>query len=140
MSMNVCALVVDDSKIMRKLVMRALKETRLAHFTFVEAEDGEDALAKFDPETIQICLVDWNMPKMNGGDFIRAMRAISEDTPVVMVTTERTMSRVEEAMDKYGADSYVVKPFTPDILKQKIEPLFQKLSSGGFFSRLVAGG
>jgi two-component system, chemotaxis family, chemotaxis protein CheY len=139
--MDVCALIVDDSKIMRKLVMRSLTETKLANFTFIEAEDGLDALDKYDPATIQICFVDWNMPKMTGIEFVRAMREQSKETLAVMVTTERTMGRVEEAMDEAGADSYVVKPFTAEVLKQKIEPLFEKLKSsgGGFFSKLASG-
>jgi len=136
--MEICALVVDDSAIMRKLVMRSLRQSGLATFSFVEAADGQDALDKFDPGKVQICFVDWNMPKMTGVDFVRKLRETCKDVPVVMVTTERTMGRIEEAMDDAGADSYIVKPFTPDVLRQKLEPLFAEMSSskGGFFSRL----
>jgi len=140
--MDICALVVDDSKIMRKLVMRSLRQTSLANFTFVEAEDGQDALDKFAASKVQICFVDWNMPRRTGIEFVRALRKDhSKDVPVVMVTTERTMGRIEEAMDDAGADSYIVKPFTADVLKQKLGPIFSKLSSssGGFFSKLAAG-
>lgn len=137
--MDICALIIDDSAIMRKLVMRSLRQSGLGNFTFVEAQDGQDALDKFDPAKIQICFVDWNMPVMTGIEFVRNIRAKWTDShvPAVMVTTERTMGRIEEAMDEAGADSYIVKPFTPDVLRQKLEPLFATLSSGGgFFSKL----
>lgn len=141
--MELCALVVDDSKIMRQLVMRSLRESRLAEFTFLEAEDGQDALDKFNAnaDKIGICFVDWNMPKMTGIEFVRQLRATAKrHVPVVMVTTERTMGRIEEAMDQAHADSYVVKPFTTDVLRQKIEPLITQLAAPatGFFSKLVS--
>jgi two-component system, chemotaxis family, chemotaxis protein CheY len=138
------ALVVDDSGIMRKLVMKALAESRLAQFEFTEATDGEDALAKFNPETIDLVLVDWNMPKMNGVDFVRKVRALGckRRVPIVMVTTENTMGKVEEALNDAGADSYICKPFTADVLKQKLGPLFEKMAAPapkvGFFSKLLS--
>jgi two-component system chemotaxis response regulator CheY len=141
--MIVRALVVDDSGIMRKLVMRALAESRLAQFEFTEATDGEDALAKFDAEKIDLVLVDWNMPKMSGIDFVHAVRTkFAKHTPIVMITTESTMGKVEEALASGGADSYVCKPFTTDVLTQKLTPLFEKMAAPppktGFFSKLAA--
>ena len=64
-------LVVDDSRIMRTLVMQSLTKTKLAEFTFVEAEDGADALAKFDPAKIDIVFADWNMLNMTGVEFVK---------------------------------------------------------------------
>jgi two-component system chemotaxis response regulator CheY len=142
----ISAMVVDDSGIMRKLVMRAITESKLAEFLFTEAADGADALAKFNPETTQMLFVDWNMPNMNGIDFIRKIRAIEKKhTPVVMITTERTVGKVEEAMESAGVDAYICKPFTAPVLTEKLRPLVRKLreaeppppAPGGFFSKLV---
>ena len=139
--MDINALVIDDSGIMRKMVMRTLNQTGLANFSFTEAVDGLDALEKFDPNTIDIAFVDWNMPNMSGIDFIRKLHEnISEHVPIVMITTEGTMGKVEEALDEAGVDTYVVKPFTAEILQKKLEPLFAKLAKGakkpkGFFGK-----
>ncbi|MCD6365702.1 MAG: response regulator [Planctomycetes bacterium] len=140
MEMN--ALVVDDSGIMRKMVMRSLTETALAEFKFTEARDGLDALEKFN-DSVDIMFVDWNMPNMSGIDFLRKVRdSETEHTPAVMITTESTMGKVEEALDEVGVDCFIVKPFTPESLKVKLSPLFEKLTSSpqkaGFFSRLAA--
>lgn len=142
--MMIRALVVDDSGIMRKMVMRSLAESRLAQFTFTEGVDGADALTKFNPDLIDMIFVDWNMPNMSGIDFVRNVRAACKrHVPIVMITTESTMAKVEEALDGAGVDSYVCKPFTTDVLKQKLTPLFEKLTAasqpkGGFFSKLAA--
>lgn len=138
------AMVVDDSGIMRKLVMAALRDSKLAEFTFTEAVDGADALSKFDPETIQCLFVDWNMPNMNGIDFVRKARQVQKrHVPIVMVTTESTMGKVEEALDQAGADCFIVKPFTVEGLQSKLQSLIEKLEQGeqkpaGFFGRLAA--
>ena len=108
------ALVIDDSRVMRNMVMQSLQKTKLADFTFIEAEDGVDALAKFNPSEIHIAFVDWNMPNMTGVDFVRKVRAMgnADDIPMVMVTSEKSMGKVQEALDEAGADSYLCKPFT----------------------------
>ena len=139
---NVNALVIDDSGIMRKLVMRTLSETRLALFRFIEAGDGVEGLAKFEANEVDIMFVDWNMPNMTGIDFVRNVRAREKGhTPIVMVTTESTMGKVEEALDGAGADSYVVKPFTKEVMQQKLAPLFEQMSKpakgAGFFGKLA---
>ena len=141
--MDIRAMIVDDSGIMRKMVIRGLTQTKLANFAFIEAKDGADALEKFDPEQIDMLFVDWNMPNMSGIEFIRAVRTKEkEHTPVVMITTENTMGKIEEALDEAKVDCFVVKPFTPDILTKKLEPLFDKLSEeskkGGFFGKLAS--
>jgi len=140
--MDIHALVVDDSGIMRKMVMRSLTETGLANFTYTEAVDGADALEKFNDDTIDMMFVDWNMPNLSGIDFIKQIRVKeSSHTPTVMITTESTMAKVEEALDDAGVDCFVVKPFTTDVLLKKLEPLFEKIkdsSSGGFFGKMAA--
>ncbi len=140
--MQINALIVDDSGIMRKMVMRSLVESELAQFTFTEAVDGLDALKKFDSKKTAMMFVDWNMPNMSGIEFVKKIRATEKHhVPVVMITTEGTMGKVEEALDEAKVDSYIVKPFTTEMLKKKLYPLFAKFAdkkqAKGFFGKLA---
>lgn len=141
--MDINALVVDDSGIMRKLVMRNLTESEIAQFTFTEAKDGVDGLEKLDPKNTDMIFLDWNMPNMNGIEFVRRVRnTIEEHIPIVMITTEGTMGKIEETLDDAGADGYIVKPFTVDILRKKLKPILEEMGkgkkkSGGFFGKLA---
>jgi len=142
------ALVIDDSGIMRKMVMRALTESGLAQFTFTEASDGLAGLEKFNADRPDIVFVDWNMPNLSGIDFVREIRKTETGhVPIVMVTSERTLGKIEEALDSAGADGYIGKPFTPEVLQKKLAPLFQEMrggsrshakAAGGFFGKLAA--
>jgi len=142
--MNVNALVIDDSGIMRKLVMKSLGETRLAVFTFQEAKDGLEALALFKAGKFDMLFCDWNMPNMNGLDLIKRIRyELKSKVPVVMITTEGTMDKPEEALNTGQVDSYIVKPFTAEAVGHKIAPLLQKMSElkknpPSVFARLAA--
>ncbi len=109
------ALVVDDSKIMRSAVKRTLNQLMLAEFEYIEATDGEDALEKFS-EDIQIIFLDWNMPRMTGVEFSKAIRKKenTEHIPIIMVTAEKSMGKVDTALNDGGANAYVTKPFTAD--------------------------
>jgi two-component system chemotaxis response regulator CheY len=137
------ALVIDDSRVMRNMVMMSLKRALLADFTFVEAADGADALVKFDPAAIDICFVDWNMPNMTGVEFVKAARTKPGDrVPMVMVTSEQTAAKIEEALSAAGADAYVCKPFTPEVLQVKLQKVIAGLQeaaqakSGGLLAKL----
>ncbi|QJW98032.1 response regulator [Frigoriglobus tundricola] len=150
--MNLTALVIDDSRVMRNMVMQALQKARLAEFTFLEAQDGADGLTKFDPKTIDICFVDWNMPNMTGVEFVKKARSTGGafEVPMVMVTSERAVSKIEEALNAAGADAYICKPFTPEDMQVKLQKIMHKLETkkqpaaaagganggGGFFSGL----
>jgi two-component system chemotaxis response regulator CheY len=140
--MNIHALIVDDSGIMRKMVMRTLREADLANFTFTEAGDGVEALEKFDPKVHNMLFVDWNMPNMNGIDLIRKIRSSEKHhVPIVMITTESTMGKMDEAMGEVNVDKYIAKPFTAEGLQQRLGPLFEQLAAGqkkskGFFGKL----
>lgn len=142
--MEINAMVVDDSGIMRKMVMRSLTQTGLANFKFVEGTDGADALSKFEPGVTEMIFVDWNMPNMSGIEFVKKVRELEDEhTPVVMITTESTMGKVEEALEEAGVDCYIVKPFTPEVLQKKLEPMFKQIreagqSQGGFFAKLAS--
>lgn len=138
------ALVIDDSRVMRNMVMKTLEQSMLADFEFMEAEDGLDALEKFSPKSTDIVFVDWNMPNMSGIDFVREVRSQknTEHVPMIMVTSEKKMGKIEEALDNAGANSYICKPFTVEDVQRKIGKIIQEMpknrkKGGGFFSKLA---
>ncbi len=113
------ALVIDDSKAMRMILGRLLKTVG---FEVSEACHGRDALEKLgDGPPVDLALVDWNMPEMNGLDFVKAVRGSGNHAAMklMMVTTESELARVQAAIEA-GADEYVMKPFTPEVLKDKL--------------------
>ena len=114
-------LVIDDSVTMRRIFVNALN--RIGYCDTVEACDGEEALALFDA-SIDLIATDWNMPHMTGTEFTRAVRARADghDVPILMVTTRSVRADILEAV-KAGVNNYVLKPFTPAILKEKIEQM-----------------
>lgn len=114
------ALIVDDSSTMRRIIKKALQEMGMDS---VEAGDGNEALASLrSAPDIDFVLLDWNMPNMNGFDTLKAIKAdaATASIPVLMVTTEAERSQVVKAIQA-GAKQYVVKPFTTDILVEKIK-------------------
>lgn len=119
-------MLVDDSRTMRNIQRNILGQ--LGHTDVVEAVDGQDALNKVKGENPDLLLVDWNMPNMDGLTFIKAFREDNKTTPIIMVTTEAEKSRVIEAI-KAGVNNYVIKPFTPEILTQRIDETLSKTSA-----------
>lgn len=115
-------LAVDDSPTMRRIIINTLK--RAGFDDVVEATDGKDALAKLKIEKINFVITDWNMPEMDGLTFVTTLRSTDQfkNMPVLMVTTRSVKDDILEAM-KAGVNNYIVKPFTPDTLKQKIEQI-----------------
>ena len=112
-------LVVDDSSTMRRIVINTLKKAGFSEI--VEAGDGKEALGIMTSDKIDFVITDWNMPEMNGLEFVQAVRSDADlkDTPILMVTTRSVKEDILEAM-KAGVNSYIVKPFTPQTLKEKI--------------------
>jgi len=113
------ALVVDDSRAMRTILVRMLRGVGYEVF---EAENGQDALDILRTQTpLKLVLVDWNMPVMNGIDFIRAVRTElgERDLPIMMVTTESETNQVVRALAA-GANEYLMKPFTESGLIEKL--------------------
>lgn len=113
------ALVVDDSR-----VIRLLLGSRLAGLGYevIEAANGKEALAQLDQSPpVNLALIDWNMPVMNGLDCLRAIRADARysSLTVVMVTTETEMDHIVSALES-GANDYIMKPFTPEIIEEKL--------------------
>lgn len=116
------ALVVDDSRAMRVLLTRMLREIG---FEVTEAGDGSEALQALRSEKkIDIALVDWNMPEMSGFEFIREVRRDKafDRIRLMMVTTECGMDEIITAL-KAGADDYIMKPFTRDVIREKLAVL-----------------
>ena len=115
------ALIVDDSTTMRMVLKMHLK--RLG-FDVTEAINGRDALDRLkEMPKADLVMVDWNMPEMDGIAFIRAVRAEGYATlPLLMVTTNTDRAHVAQALDA-GADEYIMKPFTGDMIREKLEML-----------------
>jgi two-component system chemotaxis response regulator CheY len=111
-------LVVDDSATMRRIVVNSLQ--RVGFTEVVEAADGAEALEKLSG--IDFLITDWNMPKVSGAELTRAVRARddSRGLPIIMVTARSVRDDILTAMEA-GVDSYVVKPFTPQVLREKID-------------------
>ncbi|MCA9276174.1 MAG: response regulator [Phycisphaerales bacterium] len=120
-------LLIDDSKTMRNIQKSVLKQ--LGYTDIEEACDGQDALNKVPAFKPELCLVDWNMPNMDGLTFVKTFRQQDKSTPLIMVTTEAEKARVIEAI-KAGVNNYVVKPFTPDLLSERITETLAKCGVG----------
>ena len=120
MDLNMTVLIVDDFATMRRIIKGVLKE--LGFKNVIEAENGKVALAKLEKENVGLIISDWNMPEMQGIDFLKAVRSTPKfkDLPFIMVTAEGQKQNVVEAV-KAGVTNYIVKPFTPETLKKKLE-------------------
>lgn len=114
-------MVVDDSATMRRIVANSLKS--IGYSDIVEAADGIEALERCDG-SIELVITDWNMPNMGGLDLIKELRGREDtaSTPILMVTTRSVKDDLLEAVGA-GVSSYIVKPFTPQLLKEKIDEI-----------------
>ena len=112
-------LIVDDFATMRKIVRNVLRQINIENV--IEAENGKHALGMLDKETFDLIISDWIMPEMTGIDFLKACKEDEEKKkiPFIMVTAEAQKESVLEAI-KAGVDNYIVKPFTPDKLREVI--------------------
>ena len=110
-------LIVDDSKMIRRVAGRILKDL---NFTTGEAENGSQAMTVCRSAMPDAILLDWNMPVMDGMEFLKSLRKLrgGESPVVVFCTAERSIERISEALDA-GADEYVMKPFDSDIIESK---------------------
>lgn len=113
------ALIVDDSRMVRMVLGKMLGEMG---FDVLEACDGQEAIDRlYHGEHVDIMLVDWNMPVMNGYELVCAVRAnvLLGDIRIMMVTTETSMEHVQKALAA-GANEYLMKPFTKELLQEKL--------------------
>jgi two-component system chemotaxis response regulator CheY len=115
-------LVVDDSKTMRMIVKRTLRQAGFGDHDVIEAVNGKDGLEKVAADTPDLILCDWNMPEMNGMEFLQALKSDGKNIKFGFVTSEGTPEMVQSAMDN-GALFLISKPFTADTFKEKLEPV-----------------
>lgn len=116
------ALIIDDSRAMRMILAQTLKQLG---FQILEAANGQEGLARLREHGLpQVVLVDWNMPVMNGYEFVCAVRAEAAwaSLPIVMVTTETELPQVGTALEA-GVNEYVMKPFTRETIQEKLSLL-----------------
>jgi two-component system chemotaxis response regulator CheY len=114
-------LVVDDSVTMRRIVLNSLKA--IGHNDIIEAIDGRDAFVKLtSDDTINFVITDWNMPEVSGLELVKSIRSNPKTSaiPILMITTRGSKEDIMEALQS-KVNNYVVKPFTPQILREKIE-------------------
>jgi len=125
-------LIVDDSLTMRKIIRKSLDGLKEPPAEILEAADGVEALQLLRNEKLEIdlVLIDWNMPRLDGLGFLKQLRVISpfREIYVVMVTSQANRANVAEAL-RWGACDYVVKPFVPEVLHEKIRRISSKIES-----------
>lgn len=120
------ALVVDDSAVMRKILIGALSQAGITEVG--EAADGQQAVAAAAAGGIDLILMDCNLPNMLGIDAVKAIRSAGQAMPIIMVTTEAERLRVIEAL-RAGANDYIVKPFKPETVAAKIQETMAKVGA-----------
>lgn len=116
--MGMRVLVADDSSTMRKIILRSLQAVGVSEAT--EASDGSEALSLFNAGEFDIVLTDWNMPGKTGLEVVEEIRAKDASVPIIMVTTEAEKGRLMQAIQA-GVSDYLIKPFTADTLRQKLQ-------------------
>jgi two-component system chemotaxis response regulator CheY len=122
--MPICALIVDDSSVMRKIVERSLRQAGLDLSKVFEAGNGAEALTVLQGDKVDLILCDINMPVMDGLEFVKQLSGVenAKGTPVVMITTEGSEAHVVQALSA-GARGYIRKPFTPEQVKEQVIPV-----------------
>lgn len=116
---NLKILAIDDSPTMRRIIVNTLKRAGFENVS--EASDGKDALAKLKTDKFDFIITDWNMPEMDGLTFVNSVRSDPElqSLPILMVTTRSVKEDIMQAI-KAGVNNYIVKPFTPETIAEKI--------------------
>ncbi|MFO7495912.1 MAG: response regulator [Desulfobacterales bacterium] len=119
MDTTIKILIVDDFATMRRILKNILKKIGFTHI--IEADDGSNALKVLEKEKVDLVISDWNMPKMTGLEFLKAVRSNTafKDLPFLMVTAEAQKQNIIEAVQA-GVSNYVVKPFTEEVITEKL--------------------
>jgi two-component system chemotaxis response regulator CheY len=125
--LNMKILVVDDFSTMRRIVKNLLKQLGFIHIE--EAEDGAQAYTKLKTGGYGFVVSDWNMPNLDGLGLVKKVRQDDElkDLPILMVTAEAEKEKVVAAIQA-GVNNYIVKPFTGEVLKEKMDKIFERLA------------
>lgn len=120
-------LIVDDSSTMRRIIGNVVQQLGHTKEDFDEAEDGLKAWKLLSERQYDVILTDWNMPNMNGLDLVKKVRSegAHQKTPIIMITTEGGKGEVITAL-KAGVNNYIVKPFSADVLKEKLDGVLKK--------------
>ncbi|MEW6646991.1 MAG: chemotaxis response regulator CheY [Pseudomonadota bacterium] len=128
MNKNIKILIVDDFSTMRRIIKNLLRD--LGFTNTAEADDGTTALPMLQSGSFELLVTDWNMPGMQGIDLLKAVRADPKlaHLPVLMVTAEQKKEQIIEAA-KAGVNGYIVKPFTAQTLKEKLEKIFERIEA-----------
>ena len=119
-------LVADDSGLMRHVLVKILTEAGVE--SVVQATNGNEAVQKVEDEAPDLVLMDWVMPNMTGLDAVKKIRASGNKVPIIMCTTEGEQNRIVDAI-KAGANNFVVKPFDPKVIMEKVKETLAKVSS-----------
>lgn len=119
-------MLVDDSRTMRNIQRNVLM--KLGYDDFMEAGDGMEALAQIQATQPDLILLDWNMPQLNGYEMLQKARAAGFTMPIIMVTTEAEKQNVIKALQA-GANNYVIKPFTPEALSEKVTQTMERCAA-----------
>ena len=117
-------LVVDDSPTMLRILKNTLIRIGIKEENITTAEDGQQAIDAYNTSTFDFIMTDWNMPNVNGLEVVRYVRSKDKDIDIIMVTTEGGKYEVITAL-KAGVNNYIVKPFTPQVLREKLEPILE---------------
>lgn len=127
-NLNMKILVVDDFSTMRRIVKNLLRQ--IGYSDIEEAEDGEQAYSKLKNGGFSFVVSDWNMPNMDGLELLKKVRSDPElkDLPILMVTAEAEKDKVVTAIQA-GVNNYIVKPFTGEVLKEKMDKILEKLQA-----------
>lgn len=125
MNPDLCFLVVDDFSTMRRIISGLLRQCGVVRI--LEAEDGVQALRTIEGHSVDFVVSDWNMPNMTGIDLLKTLRAHPKFSrmPVLLVTAEGKKENIVEAAQA-GADGYIVKPFTQDVLQEKVTRILSR--------------
>jgi two-component system chemotaxis response regulator CheY len=128
MDKNMKILIVDDFSTMRRIIKNVLHE--IGYDNTDEADDGKTALPMLQNGNYDFLITDWNMPGMTGIDLLKAVRASEKiaKLPVLLVTAEAKRDQIVMAAEA-GVSGYIVKPFTPETLKEKISKIFERFGS-----------
>ena len=118
-------LLVDDSKTLRMIVQRAIRQAGFRGFVVGEAGNGAQALEKLSTEQPKLILSDWNMPEMSGIDFLLQVRATGNTVPFGFITSETSSGIKDLAMDS-GATFLICKPFTPEDVQKALSPILDR--------------
>jgi len=117
-------LIVDDSRAMRMIIRRALRQAGYGSHDVYEAENGQEALGEVERHQPDLVLADWNMPVMNGMELLQSLTSKGSRIPLGFVTSECTPQMRRRARDA-GASFFIAKPFTSDVLQAALAPFFR---------------